>query len=53
MCLTCAVHGFLNCQCEEAERVRRLHATEQRQRGRRNLPPPSNATAPSRVRRPA
>ncbi len=24
MCLTCPVHGFLDCQCDEAERIRRL-----------------------------
>ncbi|MCF2521702.1 RNA polymerase sigma factor [Bradyrhizobium sp. G127] len=24
MCLTCPVHGFLNCHCDEAERVRQL-----------------------------
>jgi RNA polymerase sigma-70 factor (ECF subfamily) len=23
MCLTCPVHGFLDCRCEEAERARR------------------------------
>jgi RNA polymerase sigma factor (sigma-70 family) len=28
MCLTCPVHGFLDCQCDEAERVRGLHETE-------------------------
>jgi RNA polymerase sigma-70 factor (ECF subfamily) len=26
MCLTCPVHGFLDCRCDEAERVRELHA---------------------------
>jgi RNA polymerase sigma-70 factor (ECF subfamily) len=26
MCLTCPVHGFLDCRCDEAERVRRQHA---------------------------
>jgi RNA polymerase sigma factor (sigma-70 family) len=26
MCLTCPVHGFLDCRCEEAEHVRRQHA---------------------------
>ena len=24
MCLTCPVHGFLDCRCEEAERIRQL-----------------------------
>lgn len=24
MCLTCPVHGFLDCQCDEAERIRQL-----------------------------
>lgn len=24
MCLTCPVHGFLDCRCDEAERIRRL-----------------------------
>lgn len=32
MCLTCPVHGFLDCQCEEAERVRGLHQTERSRR---------------------
>jgi len=26
MCLTCPVHGFLDCRCDEAERIRQLHA---------------------------
>jgi RNA polymerase sigma factor (sigma-70 family) len=26
ICLTCPVHGFLNCQCEEAERGRKVRA---------------------------
>jgi RNA polymerase sigma-70 factor (ECF subfamily) len=26
MCLTCPVHGFLDCRCDEAERIRHLHA---------------------------
>ena len=26
MCLTCPVHGFLDCRCEEAEHIRRRHA---------------------------
>jgi len=25
-CLTCPVHGFLDCRCDEAERIRQLHA---------------------------
>jgi RNA polymerase sigma factor (sigma-70 family) len=29
MCLTCPVHGFLDCRCEEAERIRDLHRREQ------------------------
>jgi RNA polymerase sigma factor (sigma-70 family) len=24
-CLTCPVHGFLDCRCDEAERIRQLH----------------------------
>jgi RNA polymerase sigma-70 factor (ECF subfamily) len=27
MCLTCPVHGFLDCRCDDAERVRRLRAS--------------------------
>jgi RNA polymerase sigma factor (sigma-70 family) len=27
MCLTCPVHGFIDCRCEEAERGRRLRET--------------------------
>jgi RNA polymerase sigma-70 factor (ECF subfamily) len=26
MCLTCPVHGFLDCRCDEAERIRRQRA---------------------------
>jgi RNA polymerase sigma factor (sigma-70 family) len=26
MCLTCPVHGFLDCRCEEAEQIRQKHA---------------------------
>lgn len=26
MCLTCPVHGFLDCRCDEAERIRKLRA---------------------------
>lgn len=26
MCLTCPVHGFLDCRCDEAERIRQLRA---------------------------
>jgi RNA polymerase sigma-70 factor (ECF subfamily) len=26
MCLTCPVHGFLDCRCDEAERIRQRHA---------------------------
>jgi RNA polymerase sigma-70 factor (ECF subfamily) len=26
MCLTCPVHGFLDCRCDEAERIRHLYA---------------------------
>ncbi len=26
MCLTCPVHGFLDCRCDEAERIRRRRA---------------------------
>lgn len=26
MCLTCPVHGFLDCRCDEAERIRQQHA---------------------------
>lgn len=26
MCLTCPVHGFLDCRCDEAERIRQKHA---------------------------
>jgi len=25
-CLTCPVHGFLDCRCDEAERIRQLYA---------------------------
>ena len=28
-CLTCPVHGFLDCRCDEAERIRQLHAASQ------------------------
>ena len=27
MCLTCPVHGFLDCRCDEAERIRQQRAT--------------------------
>jgi len=27
MCLTCPVHGFLDCRCDEAERIRELRTT--------------------------
>jgi RNA polymerase sigma-70 factor (ECF subfamily) len=27
MCLTCPVHGFLDCRCDEAEHIRQLHAS--------------------------
>jgi RNA polymerase sigma-70 factor (ECF subfamily) len=30
MCLTCPVHGFLDCRCDEAERIRQLHAAAAR-----------------------
>jgi RNA polymerase sigma-70 factor (ECF subfamily) len=33
MCLTCPVHGFLDCRCEEAERLRSLRRREQQERG--------------------
>ncbi len=26
MCLTCPVHGFLDCRCDEARRIREQHA---------------------------
>ena len=26
MCLTCPIHGFLDCRCDEAERIRQLRA---------------------------
>ena len=26
MCLTCPVHGFLDCRCDEAEHIRQQHA---------------------------
>ena len=29
MCLTCPVHGFLDCRCEEAERIRDMRLREQ------------------------
>jgi RNA polymerase sigma-70 factor (ECF subfamily) len=29
ICLTCPQHGFLDCQCEEGERIRDLHARHQ------------------------
>jgi RNA polymerase sigma-70 factor (ECF subfamily) len=29
MCLTCPIHGFLDCRCEEAERIREMRTTEQ------------------------
>lgn len=32
MCLTCPVHGFLDCRCEEAERIRDMRAREQQAR---------------------
>lgn len=28
MCLTCPVHGFLDCRCDEAERIRQLRAAQ-------------------------
>ena len=28
MCLTCPVHGFLDCRCDEAEHIRQRHAAE-------------------------
>ena len=31
MCLTCPVHGFLDCRCEEAERIREMHGREQQE----------------------
>jgi RNA polymerase sigma-70 factor (ECF subfamily) len=31
-CLTCPVHAFLDCQCEEAERIRDLRRREQHER---------------------
>lgn len=31
MCLTCAVHGFLECTCDEAERIRDMRTKEQQQ----------------------
>lgn len=34
MCLTCPVHGFLDCRCEEAERIREMHHREQQDRRR-------------------
>lgn len=50
MCLTCPVHGFLDCQCEEAERVRKLHVTE-RQKGKdQTSTAPSKQTASTRAR---
>jgi RNA polymerase sigma factor (sigma-70 family) len=33
MCLTCPVHGFLDCRCEEAERIRDMRRREQQERG--------------------
>ena len=33
MCLTCPVHGFLDCRCEEAERLRSFRRREQQERG--------------------
>lgn len=35
MCLTCPVHGFLDCQCDEAERIRQRHAVEQQRERKR------------------
>jgi RNA polymerase sigma-70 factor (ECF subfamily) len=51
MCLTCPVHGFLNCQCEDAERVRRLHATEQQAREAPRLRASPEVKRSSRIRR--
>jgi RNA polymerase sigma-70 factor (ECF subfamily) len=31
MCLTCPVHGFLDCRCDEAERLRQMQAKEQKE----------------------
>lgn len=31
MCLTCPVHGFLDCHCDEAERIRQMRAAVGRQ----------------------
>lgn len=31
MCLTCPVHGFLDCHCDEAERIRQIRAAAGRQ----------------------
>jgi RNA polymerase sigma factor (sigma-70 family) len=33
MCLTCPVHGFLDCRCEEAERIRDTRRREQQDLG--------------------
>ena len=33
MCLTCPVHGFLDCRCDEAERIRQLRAALGAQQG--------------------
>ncbi len=32
MCLTCPVHGFLDCRCDEAERIRQMHASHAKPR---------------------
>jgi RNA polymerase sigma-70 factor (ECF subfamily) len=51
-CLTCPVHGFLDCRCNEAERIRQLHA-EWRQEGKEaaSRPPVTEAKAPRRQAR--
>ena len=33
MCLTCPVHGFLDCRCEEAERIRDMRRRKQQESG--------------------
>lgn len=44
MCLTCPVHGFLDCQCDEAERARGLHEGERSGREKRRAAAPTART---------
>ena len=51
MCLTCPIHGFLDCQCEEAERVRGLHKAKPSRREKRRTAVPVPRGRPVSARR--